>query len=121
MWDLHVGMVWEDEFEEGGRITSNGTFTAKPFTGEVVMIESEMYLDEAMDLAKSLTNMGYDAYASYLMDQEWTEAACTVATPTLVETFLTSTLSVTLLPAIGADWKTLLTLTGRSGSAMPWS
>ena len=74
VWDLHVGMVWEDEFEEGGRITSNGTFTAKPFTGEVVMIESEMYLDEAMDLAKSLTNMGYDAYASYLMDQEWTVA-----------------------------------------------
>ena len=33
-----------------------------------------MDLDEAADLAKSLTNMGYDAYAYYLMDQEWTVA-----------------------------------------------
>ncbi|MBO5329334.1 MAG: SpoIID/LytB domain-containing protein [Anaerotignum sp.] len=74
VWDLYVGMVWDNEFEEGGMVTSNGTFTAKPATGEYIMIESEMYLDEAMDLAKSLTNMGYDAYASYLMDQEWTVA-----------------------------------------------
>ena len=74
VWDLYVGMVWDNEFEEGGMVTSNGTVTAKPATGEYIMIESEMYLDEAMDLAKSLTNMGYDAYASYLMDQEWTVA-----------------------------------------------
>ncbi|MBQ2412327.1 MAG: hypothetical protein II313_02770, partial [Anaerotignum sp.] len=74
VWDLYVGMEWDGEFEEGGMVTSNGTFTAKPAVGEYVMIESEMYLDEAMDLAKSLTNMGYDAYASYLMDQEWTVA-----------------------------------------------
>jgi len=74
VWDLSVGMLWDDEFEEGGQITSSGTFTAKPYTGEFVMIESEMYLDEAMELAESLTNMGYDAYAYYLMDQEWTVA-----------------------------------------------
>ena len=72
VWDLYVGMEWDGEFEEGGMITSNGTFTAKPAVGEYVMIESEMYLDEAMDLADDLTNMGYDAYAHYLMDQEWT-------------------------------------------------
>ena len=72
VWDLYVGMVWEDEFEEGGKITSSGTFAAKPAVGEYVMIESEMDLDEAADLAKSLTKQGYDAYAYYLMDQEWT-------------------------------------------------
>ena len=74
VWNLYVGMVWEDAFEEGGMITSNGTFTAKPAVGEYVMVESEMDLDEAVDLAKSLTNMGYDAYAHYLRDQEWTVA-----------------------------------------------
>ena len=63
VWDLYVGMVWEDEFEEGGKITSSGTFAAKPAVGEYVMIESEMDLDEAADLAKSLTKQGYDAYA----------------------------------------------------------
>lgn len=72
VWDLSIGMEHDGEFEEGGRITSSGIFTAKPATGEFVMIESEMYLDEAMDLAKSLTNMGYDAYAAFLMDEEWT-------------------------------------------------
>lgn len=74
VWDLYVGMVWDDEFEEGGKVTSNGTFTAKPATGEFVLIESEMYLDEAIELTNDLKNMGYDAYASYLMDQEWTVA-----------------------------------------------
>ena len=74
VWDLYVGILWDDEFEEGGKITSNGTFTAKPATGEFVMIESEMYQDDAMDLAKSLTNMGYDAYAYYMFDQEWSVA-----------------------------------------------
>ena len=74
VWDLYVGMEWDGKFEEGGMVTSNGTFTAKPAVGEYVMIESEMYLDEAMDLADDLTNMGYDAYAHYLMDQEWTVA-----------------------------------------------
>ena len=74
VWDLYIGMEWDHEFEEGGKVTSNGTFTAKPASGEVVMIESEMYLDEAIELAETLTNMGYDAYAAYLMDQEWTVA-----------------------------------------------
>lgn len=72
VWDLYIGMEDDGDFEEGGMLTSSGTFTAKPATGEFVMIESEMYLDEAVDLAKSLTNMGYDAYAAYLMDEEWT-------------------------------------------------
>lgn len=74
VWDLYVGILWDDEFEEGGKVTSNGTFTAKPATGEFVMIESEMYQDEAMELAADLTNMGYDAYAYYLFDQEWSVA-----------------------------------------------
>ena len=74
VWDLYIGMEWDGEFEEGGMVTSNGIFTAKPAVGEYVMIESEMYLDEAMELAEDLTNMGYDAYAYYLMDQEWTVA-----------------------------------------------
>lgn len=74
VWDLYVGMVWDDAFEEGGKITSSGTFTAKPAVGEYVMIESEMDLDDAVDLAKDLTNQGYDAYAYYLRDQEWTVA-----------------------------------------------
>ena len=74
VWDLYIGMEWDHEFEEGGKVTSSGTFTAKPASGEVVMIESEMYLDEAIELAENLTNMGYDAYAAYLMDQEWTVA-----------------------------------------------
>ena len=70
---LYVGMEYEGEFEEGGVIKSqSGTFTVKPATGEFIMLESEMYLDEAIDLAKSLTNMGYDAYAAFLMDEEWT-------------------------------------------------
>ncbi|WP_458407582.1 SpoIID/LytB domain-containing protein [Anaerotignum sp.] len=72
VWDLYIGMEDDGDFEEGGKVTSSGTFTAKPATGEFVMIESEMYLDEAIDLAKSLTNKGYDAYAGYLMDEEWT-------------------------------------------------
>jgi len=74
VWDLYVGMLWDDEFEEGGLLTSNGTFTAKPAAGEYVLIESEMYLDEAMELAEDLSNIGYDAYTYYLMDQEWTVA-----------------------------------------------
>ena len=72
--DLYVGMLWDGAFEEGGALTSNGTFTAKPAAGEYVLIESEMYLDEAMELAEDLSNMGMDAYAYYLMDQEWTVA-----------------------------------------------
>ena len=74
VWDLYVGILWDDEFEEGGKITSDGTFTAKTATGEFVMIESEMYLEDAMELAKELTDMGYDAYAYYLLDQEWSVA-----------------------------------------------
>lgn len=72
VWDLYIGMADGEDFEEGGMVTSSGTFTARAATGEFVMIESEMYLDEAIDLANSLTNMGYDAYAGYLMDEEWT-------------------------------------------------
>ena len=71
---LYVGILWDDEFEEGGVVKSGGAFTVKPAVGEFVMIESEMYQDEAMELAEDLTHMGYDAYAYYLMDQEWSVA-----------------------------------------------
>ena len=46
VWDLYVGMEWDGEFEEGGVLVSNGTFTAYPASGDYVMIESEMDLDE---------------------------------------------------------------------------
>ena len=72
VWDLYIGMADGEDFEEGGMVTSSGTFAARVAVGEFVMIESEMDLDEAIDLANSLTNMGYDAYAGYLMDEEWT-------------------------------------------------
>ncbi|MBR5793610.1 MAG: hypothetical protein IKY28_02945, partial [Anaerotignum sp.] len=72
--ELYIGMEWDDEFEEGGTVKSSGTFTVKPAAGEFVVLESEMDLDEAMDLSEDLTKMGYDAYAYYLMDQEWTVA-----------------------------------------------
>jgi len=72
VWELYIGTADGEDFEEGGMVTSSGTFTAKAATGEYVMIDSEMDLDEAIDLAGILTDMGYDAYAGYLMDEEWT-------------------------------------------------
>ncbi|MBR4934412.1 MAG: SpoIID/LytB domain-containing protein [Anaerotignum sp.] len=69
---LYVGMEDDGDFEEGGMMTSGGTFTVKPATGDFVMIESEMDQDEAVDLAKALTKQGFDAYAGFLMDEEWT-------------------------------------------------
>ena len=72
--ELYVGILWDGEFEEGGAVKTNGTFTAKPAAGEYVVLECEMDLDEAMELAEDLNKMGFDAYAHYLMDQEWTVA-----------------------------------------------
>lgn len=69
---LYVGMEYDGEFEKGDVIRSGGSFTVKPAVGEFIMLESEMDQDEAVDLAKSLTNMGFDAYAAFLMDEEWT-------------------------------------------------
>lgn len=72
VWELLIGMEDDGDFEEGGVITSSGLFTAKPATGEFVMIQSEMYLDEAIDLTKSLVKKEFDAYAAYLDGEEWT-------------------------------------------------
>ena len=32
VWDLYVGMVWDNEFEEGGMVTSNGTKSYESLT-----------------------------------------------------------------------------------------
>lgn len=72
VWDLYIGTERNGRFVEGGVITSSGTFTAKPAVGEFIALEDEMDCEDAVDLAKSLSNMGYDAYAAYLSGQDWT-------------------------------------------------
>ena len=70
--DLYIGMEDDGEFEEGGLITSSGSFTVKPATGEYIAIDDEMECEDALDFAKSLENMGYEAYAAYIEDEDWT-------------------------------------------------
>ncbi len=72
VWELSIGMEEDGDFEEGGRITSSGTFTAKPATGDFVAVDVELDCDEALELADSLSHMDLDAYAAYLDGEDWT-------------------------------------------------
>lgn len=72
VWELHIGKEENGDFEEGGVITSGGIFTAKPATGEFISIDEEMDCEDALDLAKELSEMGLDAYAAYINRQDWT-------------------------------------------------
>ena len=72
VWELHIGREVNGDFEEGGVVTSSGIFTAKPATGEFIVIDEEMDCGDALRLAKSLSNMGLDAYAAYLDGEDWT-------------------------------------------------
>ncbi len=71
-WELYIGMEQNGDFEEGGKLTSSGTFAVKPAVGEFIAIDEKMDQEDALDLAKSLSNMGLDAYAAYLEDEDWT-------------------------------------------------
>ena len=70
-WELRIGMEDDGDFEKGGVITSSGIFTAKPATGEFIAIDDEMDCEDALSLVKTLSNMGLDAYAAYLEDEDW--------------------------------------------------
>ena len=72
VWDLYVGTERGGSFKEGGMVTSDGTFTARPATGEFIAVDDEMDCEDAIDLANTLTNKGYDAYAAYLNGNDWT-------------------------------------------------
>lgn len=72
VWELSIGMEEDGDFEEGGMVTSSGTFTARPAVGDYIAVEEEMDCDDALDLAKSLSRMDVDAYAAYLGGEDWT-------------------------------------------------
>lgn len=72
VWELSIGMEEDGDFEEGGMVTSSGTFTARPAVGDYIAVEEEMDCDDALDLAKSLSRMDLDAYAAYLGGEDWT-------------------------------------------------
>ncbi len=72
VWELYIGTEDDGDFEEGGMVTSSGNFTAKPAVGEFVAIDDVMDCEDALDLAKKMKNMGYDAYGAYLEDEDWT-------------------------------------------------
>lgn len=71
-YELYIGMEDDGDFEEGGVVESNGSFTAKPASGEYTALKDEMDCEDALDLAEMLTGIGYDAYAAYLGDEDWT-------------------------------------------------
>lgn len=72
VWELSVGEEKNGNFVSGGTLTSSGIFTAKPATGEFIVVDDEMDCEDALSLAKKLTNKGYDAYAAYLSGTDWT-------------------------------------------------
>lgn len=72
VWELYIGMEEEGEFAEGGAVSSNGTFTVKPAPAEYIAADMEMDCDEALEMAAFIENMGYEAYAAYLEDEDWT-------------------------------------------------
>lgn len=72
VWELLIGMERNGNFKEGGVLTSSGIFTAKPATGEFIAVDEEMDCEDALKLAKNLSNMGLDAYAAYLGGEDWT-------------------------------------------------
>lgn len=71
VWNLYIGTEKNGSFKEGGMITSDGTFTARPAAGEFIAVDEEMDCKDAVDLARTLANKGYDAYAAYLGGSDW--------------------------------------------------
>nr|WP_294680385.1 SpoIID/LytB domain-containing protein [uncultured Anaerotignum sp.] len=72
VWELHIGTQRDSDFREGGVITSNGLFTAKPSVADYIAVDGERSCAEALELAKDLKRDGLDAYAAYLSGRDWT-------------------------------------------------
>lgn len=72
VWELHIGTQRDSDFREGGVITSNGLFTAKPSVADYIAVDGERSCAEALELAKDLKRDGLDAYAAYLSGRAWT-------------------------------------------------
>ena len=71
VWKLRIGTQSEGSFLEGGVLTSDGLFTAKPTTEGYIAVDTEMSCTEAMELAHDLKRDDLDAYAAYLGGRDW--------------------------------------------------
>lgn len=69
--EILIGEEDDGDFLEGGSISSRG-LTARPASGDYIAVDDEMDCDDALDIADSLSNMGLDAYAAYLGEEDWT-------------------------------------------------
>ncbi|MDO4530732.1 MAG: SpoIID/LytB domain-containing protein [Bacillota bacterium] len=69
---LCIGMEDDGDFEEGGMLAEEETYTVKPETGKFIAVDDEMDQRDAFDLAEELLDMDFDAYAAYLSDEDWT-------------------------------------------------
>lgn len=70
--EILIGTEDSGDFEEGGSISGSRGFTARPASGDYIALDDEMDCGNALDLAASLSNMGFDAYAAYLSGEDWT-------------------------------------------------
>lgn len=72
VWELRIGTQSESGFLEGGVLTSDGLFTAKPTTEDYIAVDTERSCTEAIELAQGLKRDDLDAYAAYLGGRDWT-------------------------------------------------
>lgn len=70
--ELLIGTENNGTFHEDGEISSSSGFTVVFCSGEYIAIDEKMSEEDASDLASNLSHLGFDAYATYLGDDEWT-------------------------------------------------
>lgn len=70
--ELRIGMAEDGDFDEGGTITSNSSYTVRVAGGEYIAIDAEMDCRDALRLAEDLIDEGFAAYAAYLDGEDWT-------------------------------------------------
>ncbi len=70
--ELLIGTEKNGDFLEDGTLSSKSGFTVVLCSGEYIAIDEEMNQEDASDLAENLNHLNFDAYATYLGDDEWT-------------------------------------------------
>lgn len=70
--EILIGTADGAAFEEGGSLSSASAFSVRAATGSYIAVEDEMDCADALDLAEELADAGFDAYAAYLGDADWT-------------------------------------------------
>lgn len=70
--ELLIGTEKDGNFKKGGTVFSQNGFSVRIAVGNYIAVDEEMNLDDALDMAATLTKRGHEATAAYTGGKSWT-------------------------------------------------